>query len=186
MRRSVFIRSFVLCILLSFFITGLSLSADTTEISLGCFEIQDVIDGDTFDADLNSDGYIDQSTERIRILGIDAFEYFSARDLRAPEVTNTPKYHRLQKQAETYALSVTEAIQRGREARSIVRIAAKSSLVCLITSGVDRGYYGRLLSYAEFNTVDIGQVLLSQSLAYVYRSNKAHNRYSSYLEVEVL
>ena len=64
-------------------------------LSANQYKVLNIVDGDTFDVDLNNDGVIQKKIERVRILGIDTFE--------------TKNKKKLLKQAKRFNISVDEA-----------------------------------------------------------------------------
>jgi endonuclease YncB( thermonuclease family) len=183
-----FQRLLILGFLLLFSFTA-NCSAETeTETALGCFKVLYVVDGDTFDADLNRDGRIDKNIERIRVLGIDTFEYFSSETVSSGHYRTQSKYSKLVDQAETYDLSVADALERGQISTAAAKRLMLNRNVCLTASGDQlRGYYGRLLTYVTLpDGQDWGEMLLSSGLAYVYRENTSHARFSTYDDAAIL
>ena len=70
------------------------------------YKVLRIVDGDTFDIDINCNGKIDKN-ERVRLLGVDCFE--------------STMNEKLQKQARRWNLSSAEAYQKGNEATAFAR-----------------------------------------------------------------
>jgi len=138
--------------------------------SLFCekYKVLYVVDGDTFDVDLNRNGKIEKKKERVRLLGVDTFE--------------TRRDKRLKEQAKYWNMSINEALQLGKDAKKFAIDQLLKKDVKLDKKGRDR--YNRLLAYVVVDNKDFGSMLLKSGLAAVYRKNKKHKNYKLYDSLE--
>ena len=127
-----------------------------------CLRVSHVVDGDTIDI-INENGV----KERIRLIGIDAFE--------------TRENDRLKKQMKEYGLTKTEVVNKGNEAKKYLegkfsksnnRYKNNNNTYCVYIVREGKDKYGRTLAevYYEFNKEEnnIQQDLLNQGFVEIY------------------
>ena len=135
------------------------------------YKVLRIVDGDTFDIDINCNGKIDKN-ERVRLLGIDCFE--------------STINEKLQRQARRWNLSLAEAHKKGIEATNFARKHLLKQFVELEYSGKRKGYFGRILAYVNNGGEDFASLLLENKLAFVYNKNSEHKKYQEYIDKEKL
>ena len=126
-------------------------------------QVSNVVDGDTIDV-----VFADGSTDRVRLLGIDTPETFSAnRPGEYGDITDTACLDRWGDMATVFA-----SIMRGQ----LVTLT-------LDPQAGERGSFGRLLAYVEFAGEDFNAALVELGFARVYTEGTA-SRESDYLQLE--
>lgn len=126
-------------------------------------QVSSVVDGDTIDV-----VFADGSTDRVRLLGIDTPETFSANDPgEYGDITDTACLDRWGDLATEFA-----SIMRGQDV-----------MLTLDPQAGERGSFGRLLAYVEFAGQDFNATLVKLGFARVYTEGEA-SREPHYLELE--
>jgi endonuclease YncB( thermonuclease family) len=103
--------------------------------------VANVIDGDTFDADLDGDGRLDVPRERVRLLYVDA-----------PELHDSPK-----------GLDLVHGLPAKAALQALLR---ESPVELTIFADNERDMYGRTLARVKAGTVDVSLELVRQGHSY--------------------
>lgn len=128
-------------------------------------EIVEVIDGDTVEITRNGE------EEIVRVLGIDTPEVYSRNNPSEFFLENTSEKRKCLR-------------KMGEKASSFAREKLVNQTVELVQDpqSDERGSYGRLLGYIEYNNTDLGEELLEKGYARVY--NSSFERIERYRELE--
>lgn len=128
-------------------------------------QITEVVDGDTVDILRNG------GEDTVRILGIDTPEVYSE---------NTPSEFFLENTSENRRC----LRQMGENASTFAKERIANETVEVVKDSIsdERGGYGRLLAYIEYNNTDLGEELLERGYARVY--NSSFTRIEEYRELE--
>jgi micrococcal nuclease len=128
-------------------------------------EIVEVVDGDTVDITRNGE------EDTVRILGIDTPEVYSQNTPSEFFLKNTSKNRKCLK-------------EMGEKASNFAKKKLSDQTVEVVqdSRSDDRGSYGRLLSYIEYNKTDLGEEILERGYARVY--NSSFERKEVYRELE--
>ena len=138
---------------------ALANSPATGEISLKT-PPSSVLDGDTFEADLDGNGKLDLPTERVRLLYVD-----------------TPEIHASNKGLD---------LRHGLPAKAaLAEILARGPVVLKITPGNERDLYGRTLARVYVGTTDVSLELIRQGHSYYMTQYAIPRDHESFVQAEV-
>lgn len=127
-------------------------------------EIVEVVDGDTVDINRNEE-------DTVRVLGIDTPEVYSQ---------NKPSEFFLENTSENRKCLRNMGEKASNFAKE--KLANQTVKVVQDSKSDERGNYGRLLGYIEYNNTDLGEELLERGYARVY--NSSFERKEKYRELE--
>ncbi len=118
------------------------------------YRVAEVVDGDTVDVVKNGEA------DTVRLLGIDTPEKYGEVHPREFGLENSSQSRNCLR---TVAKNASNLVHREISGREISVVQDSKS--------DERGDYGRLLAYIEYNNTDIGKLLLDNGYARVYDSN---------------
>ena len=137
----------------------------------GQTKIIEVIDGDTFDAEIGENRFLTTAlkTERIRLLGIDAYDKQSSRMVNKQSIRTGYSKERVKNfgiLATNYAVDML-----------------LGNCVMLESDYRDKGSFGRLLRYVKIDGKDFGSLVLERGLGNAYCGDEKIKRYNEYNEL---